>query len=239
MDKHISLLDKGCERLGFKLTEDQLEQFNSYIQLLLSWNKKFNLTAIVEAEEIVIRHFLDSLTVLEPGLIRPDSSLIDIGAGAGFPSVPLKILLPDLKVVQIDSVNKKVSFLNELINKLAFKETQALHARAEDLAKEADMRETFDFAVSRAVADLRVLFEYSLPFVRLGGYCIFNKGPTVESELKAAQRAASILGSDRPVARQVLVPFSDRSHWLVTAKKIKNTANKYPRRAGIPKKDPL
>ncbi|MGB4389044.1 MAG: RsmG family class I SAM-dependent methyltransferase [Caldicoprobacterales bacterium] len=125
------------------------------------------------------------------------------------------------------------------MDKLAFKETQALHVRAEDLAKEADMRETFDFAVSRAVADLRVLFEYSLPFVRLGGYCIFNKGPTVESELKAAQRAASILGSDRPVARQVLVPFSDRSHWLVTAKKIKNTANKYPRRAGIPKKDPL
>lgn len=235
----MSLMTIGCEQLGLDLSEEQKRQFDKYLQLLLEWNEKFNLTAIREPDKIVVNHFLDSLSVLQAGLIKDGMSLLDIGTGAGFPAIPLKIAMPTLDITLVDSVNKKVVFLNELIKVLGLKDTIALHGRAEDLARRSDMRQSYDIVVARAVAQLRILLEYTIPFVRAGGFSIYNKGPGVEAELEDSQGAANILGGGEPRHIEAFVPFSDRTHNLVIIEKARQTPNKYPRSPGQPKKSPL
>ena len=239
MSSHISLLSKGCEELGIELSGEQIDQFDKYMQLLLEWNKKFNLTAIKEADENVINHFLDSLSVLKAGLVEDDCNMLDLGTGAGFPGIPLRIAMPGVNITLVDAVNKKVTFLAEVIKELRLDNTIALHGRAEELAKQKNMRESYDIVVSRAVAELKVLLEYTIPFVRVGGYSIFNKGPGAKAELKDSKRAADILGAHTPKQKRVFVPFSERTHNLVITKKVKHTPEKYPRSPGRPKRSPL
>lgn len=233
----METLIKGALQLGLELTRMQLEQFERYMSLLLEWNEKFNLTAITEKSEIITKHFLDSLTLLTVDI--PDgASLLDIGAGAGFPSVPVKIVRPDLKITMLDSLNKRVDFLNAVISGLELSDICAVHSRAEDGAR-TSMRERFDFVTARAVANLPVLAEYALPFIKVGGSFIAMKGSAPEDEVLASEGAVKILGGRIECVKEVLVPRSDLHHSLVTVKKLFRTPSKYPRKAGKPAKEPL
>ncbi len=239
MSKEMDMLLEGSAAMGIGLDTERIGQFQKYLELLIEWNARFNLTAITDPGEIVVQHFLDSLSLLATGLITQEMAVLDMGTGAGFPGIPLKIAVPDIELTLVDSVNKKIIFLNELIGELRLGKTKALHGRAEDLGKQPSMRESYDIVVSRAVAELRVLLEYTLPFVKLRGWCIFNKGPGAQEEMKAAGRAASVLGGGDLTCIPVMVPFSEKTHNLVTIRKEKPTPEKYPRPAGKPKKDPL
>lgn len=233
----MEALTKGAAKLGLELTDMQLKQFERYMDLLLQWNEKFNLTAITEKNEIISKHFLDSLTLLTVG-IPEGASLIDIGAGAGFPSLPVKIARPDLKITMLDSLNKRVDFLRTVIVELALADITALHSRAEDGAR-TPLRESFDLATARAVANLSVLAEYALPFVKVSGNFVAMKGTAPGAEVALAERAVKILGGRIAEVREVPVPQSDLCHSLVIINKVSATPSKYPRKAGKPAKEPL
>jgi 16S rRNA (guanine527-N7)-methyltransferase len=235
----MQLLTDGCAQLGFKLQDRQVSQFERYLSLLLEWNTRFNLTAITDPNDIMIQHFLDSVSVLKLDLIKDNALLLDMGSGAGFPGIPIKILMPDIQLTLVDAVKKKTLFLKEVIKELELTQSEAIHARAEDLARTGSKREAYDIVVSRAVAELRVLFEYCLPFVKTGGYFIAHKGPNAVDEIVNAKRALQILGGQEPKAENIQVPYSERTHILVVTKKIAKTPKAYPRNAGKPKKSPL
>ncbi|HOB20248.1 MAG TPA: 16S rRNA (guanine(527)-N(7))-methyltransferase RsmG [Candidatus Atribacteria bacterium] len=239
MSKEMGLLLAGSADMGITLDTESTEKFQKYLEMLTDWNTRINLTAITDPEEIVVQHFLDSLSLLTTGLIKKDAAVLDMGTGAGFPGMPLKIAVPEIGLTLVDSVSKKVNFLNELITALGLEKARALHGRAEDLGRQKSMRESYDIVVSRAVAELRVLLEYTLPFVRTGGWCIFNKGPGALDEIKAAGRAATVLGGGELSCIAVSVPMSEKTHNLVMIRKERPTPEKYPRPAGKPKKDPL
>lgn len=232
-------LIEGCSQMGIELDEKQLYLFSRYLDLLLEWNQKFNLTAITGPKEIIVQHFLDSISTLKLGQMEGQVRILDMGSGAGFPGIPLKIMEPELQVCLVDSVNKKVGFLNEMIDQLELKETVAIHARAEDFAKIKEQREAYDVVVSRAVAELRVLSEYCLPFLKKGGYFISHKGPGATEEVELAKKAIKVLGGEWLETVEVKVPFSERIHNLIIIKKTKITPEKYPRSPGKPKKDPI
>lgn len=232
-------LIEGCSKMEIDLTDRQLNDFESYLSLLLEWNEKINLTAIRDPKEIIIQHFLDSLSVLKLNVIDQNHRLLDIGSGAGFPGIPIKIMRPDISLVLLDSVQKKVGFLGEVIKQLNLDKSQALHARAEDMAREPDKREAFNVVLSRAVAEMRILAEYCLPFVKQNGYFVSHKGPGADQELKQAANALKILGGQWVETRLVDIPFSEKTHNLVIVKKINRTPKKYPRNVGKPKKSPL
>ena len=217
------------------LTQKQTEDFYKYYSLLIEWNKKFNLTAITEQTEVIVKHFLDS--VICYNLLPQDSKIIDIGAGAGFPSFPLKILRPDLKITLIDSVNKKVTFQQEVIKQLNFKNAEAIHTRAEDLAKNIKYRETFDACVSRAVAQLNTLAEYSLPFIKIGGKMFAYKANEIEEELNNSTKALSLLGGKIKEIKTFDVDNVDRKIIIINKNSI--TPNKYPRPGNKPRLMPL
>lgn len=219
------------------LNDNQVEMFNKYMELLLEWNEKINLTAITEKNDIVLKHFIDSLTILK--YIKDEDKIIDIGTGAGFPGIPVKIANPTVKVTLMDSLNKRVLFLDDVIDKLNLKDIEAIHSRAEDLAKEKKYRESYDVVTSRAVANLSTLLEYMLPFAKVGGICICMKGPNVEEELKNAKNAVSILGGKIEKIDNFVLPNSDIERNIIIIKKIKHTDYKYPRNAGTPAKEPL
>ena len=220
---------------NINLTEKQVEDFYKYYTLLIEWNQKFNLTAITEQSEVITKHFLDS--VICYNLLPQDAKIIDIGAGAGFPSFPLKILRPDLKITLIDSVNKKITFQQEVIKQLNFKNAEAIHTRAEDLAKNIKYRETFDACVSRAVAQLNTLAEYSLPFIKVGGTMFAYKANDVEEELKNSTKALSILGGKIKEIKVFNVDNVDRK--IIIINKISKTQSKYPRPGNKPRLMPL
>ena len=232
-------LVEGCASMGIDLHEDQIAAFESYLSLLLEWNKKINLTAIREPKEIQIYHFLDSLSALKLDIIKKNSSLLDMGTGAGLPGIPIKIICPQISLVLLDSVNKKVRFVETVIEQLKLDKCTAVHARAEEMAREPGKREAFDVVVSRAVAEMRVLSEYCLPFVKQGGYFLAYKGPGADEELKDAQNALKILGGEWVETRDIKVPFSDKTHKIIVIKKKSKTPKQYPRSAGKPKKFPL
>ena len=234
----MEILTKGAARLGLVLSEVQVKQFERYMELLLEWNEKINLTAITEKNEILVKHFLDSITLLLSDKLQQGASLIDIGAGAGFPSVPVKIARPDLNVTMLDSLNKRVDFLNLVKNELQLTDINAVHARAEDGAR-TQLRESFDIATARAVANLSVLAEYALPFVKAGGYFIAMKGTAPEEEINAAKPAIKLLGGQIEKVMEIPIPEGDLSHTLVIVKKTGQTPSKYPRKAGKPVKDPI
>ena len=225
------------EKIDIKFTEEQLNQFYKYMNLLLEWNEKINLTAITDPNEVILKHFIDSLTINK--YIKENSTLADVGTGAGFPGIPLKILRPDLKITLVDSLNKRINFLNEVINKLNLVNIETVHSRIEDFGKDKKYRESFDFVTARAVANLAVLSEYLLPIAKVGGQCVCMKGSSVEEELSNGKNAIKVLGGKIKNIDEFVLPDSDMSRNVIIIDKIKNTPNKYPRKAGIPVKEPL
>jgi 16S rRNA (guanine527-N7)-methyltransferase len=226
-----------AHEFGIELSPAQLEAFEVYFRELVAWNARFNLTTITERDEVIVKHFLDSLSVA-PLLRSNPTSLIDIGSGAGFPGMPLKIALPTLSVTLIDSTGKKVEFLKHVIAELSLHDTTALHARAEELAHDPKYREQYDAAVARAVADLPTLLEYALPFVRVGGVFVAQKGVDVEEEVRRAARAMQVLGGRLREVSPVRLPGLEPRH-LIVVEKIAATPSQYPRSAGAPKKKPI
>ncbi len=226
------LLNKSPE-----LTPKMQQQFEDYMNLLLEWNEKINLTAITEEEDIILKHFVDSLTISK--YIREGMSIVDIGTGAGFPGVPIKIAREDVEVTLVDSLNKRIKFLDDVIQKLALKNIKTLHFRAEEFGQNKKYRESFDIATSRAVANLSTLVEYLLPTVKVGGMCICMKGSEIKEELESARKAIQILGGEIDRVEQFTLPESDIKRNIVIIKKIKQTPSRYPRKPGTPAKEPL
>ena len=232
------LLIEACRSLKIDIDDKQAEQFLLYKDLLKEWNEKINLTAITEDREIILKHFADCLTILTKRDLN-GKTVIDVGTGAGFPGLPLKIAQSGIKLTLLDSLNKRINFLNEVCNKLSLEGVECVHSRAEDGGVNPLYREKFDVCVSRAVANLAVLCEYCLPFVKVGGEFIALKGPDAENELVAAKKAISLLGGEVVGIEEVQVPETDLSHNMVIIKKVSATPKKYPRKAGKISKNPL
>lgn len=230
------MIDYGKE-IDIVFTEEQLEQFYKYMNLLIEWNEKINLTAIIEPKEIILKHFIDSLTIIK--YMEPNKTLIDIGTGAGFPGIPVKILRKDLKITLLDSLNKRIKFLNEVIEKLSLKNITTTHARIEEYAKNKEYREKFDIATSRAVANLTTLTEYMLPMVKVKGKAICMKGAEVDEEMLKSKNSIKILGGKIYKVEEFKLPKSEYKRNLIIIEKTNTTPNKYPRKPGIPSKEPL
>ena len=234
----MELLRKCLARWNIDIDDTKLDMFEEYYKLLISWNDKINLTSVTKKDDVIIKHFTDSLALLNY-LDISGKNIIDIGTGAGFPGIPLKIMCPSCNIVLLDSLNKRVSFLDKVINTLGLSGIHAVHGRAEELAFDIDYRERFDLAVSRAVADLRVLAEYCLPFVDLSGLFISYKGGNIEEELSGSIHSISILGGSFDRIEKFLLPATDIERSFVFISKIQNTSDRFPRKAGRPLKKPL
>lgn len=229
---------------NISLSDEQINQLEDYYKLLIEWNENINLTSITDYDEVLKKHYLDSMALtlfFENNNCFEDKkfSLIDIGTGAGFPGMVLKILYPDSKIVLLDSLNKRINFLDEVIDKLCLENISTVHSRSEDLAHNEDFREKFDFAVSRAVSNLSTLSEYCLPFVKVGGYFIPYKSDKLHEELPTGKVAIEKLGGNLDNILDYTLPNSDFSRSLVIVSKVKSTPKKFPRKAGIPSKQPL
>lgn len=222
---------------NIEINEEQIKSFEKYMNLLLEWNEKINLTAITQPDEVKLKHFVDSLTVLK--YINDDDKVIDIGTGAGFPGIPLKIMNENTKITLLDSLNKRINFLNIVIETLNLRNIQAIHGRAEEIARNKLYREKYDVAISRAVANLSTLTEYMLPFVKVGGKCICMKGANVNEELERAQNAIKELGGEIERVDNFYLSDNDNERNIIVIKKVKETNPKYPRKAGTPSKEPL
>lgn len=236
-DKFIEELSKH----NIDLTEKQKNQFQLYFEDLIETNKHVNLTRITEEKDVYLKHFYDSITPLfEFGdVFKENMTLCDVGAGAGFPSIPIKIIMPSLKITIVDSLAKRLTFLKGLVEKLGLSDVELVHGRAEDVGQNSKYREKFDLVTARAVANMTVLSEYCLPLVKKDGYFIALKGPKAEDELKTGQKALSVLGGKLIKDKELTLPNSDEERTLVLIKKIKNTPKKYPRQAGTPRKKPI
>lgn len=239
MDKEtfIKELTDKLKKIGIYITNEKIEKFYTYMQELIEWNNKMNLTAITEPKEIIMKHFVDSLTILN--YTKDKDSLIDIGTGAGFPGIPLKIMNDNIKITLLDSLNKRLIFLEDIIEKLNLKNILTLHSRAEDAGLNSSYREKYDVAVSRAVAPLNVLLEYMVPMVKVGGICICMKGNNGTEEIKNAQNAIKELGVKIEEIKEFKLPDTDIIRSIIVLKKEKSTSSKFPRKAGIPVKKPL
>lgn len=232
-------LIKGAKVLNVELTDKQADQLMRYKELLVEWNEKMNLTAITEHMEVITKHFLDCLTVQSSIDLAQVKSLVDVGTGAGFPGLVLKIAFPNVHITLIDSLNKRLKFLQHVIDELGLTGIECVHGRAEDLGKNKAYREQFEVCASRAVANLAVLSEYTLPFVKKGGYLIALKGQKLDEELAEGEKAITILGGTIDKLVDVVVPYTDLNHRIAKIKKVKETPKKYPRKAGEPTKAPL
>ena len=232
-----NLIDKYSSEMEIMFNEKQKQQMLEYMDLLIDWNEKINLTAITEPEEIILKHFIDSITISK--YIKKNSYIVDVGTGAGFPGIPLKILRDDINVVLVDSLNKRVNFLNEVINELELKNIKAIHSRAEEFGQNNEYREKFDIVTSRAVANLATLSEYLVPLAKINGKCLCMKGPDVEEEVNAGKKAIDILGGTISNVYKFNLPNSDIGRTIVEITKVKNTNKKYPRKAGLPSKEPI
>lgn len=222
---------------GFNVTQKQLDQFNLYYKLLVEWNEKMNLTAITEYGEVLMKHFLDSVSIIKANDFSKISSVIDIGTGAGFPGIPIKIMFPDIKITLLDSLQKRIGFLNTVISELGLENVETIHGRAEDFARNIVYREKYDLCVSRAVANLSTLSELCLPFVCVNGFFISYKSDKSNEEIENAKNAFDLLGGK--LSDIVNFNINDNGRSLVVISKIKNTNKKYPRKAGTPAKEPL
>ena len=229
--------EKYLAKMNISLLKEQYGQFYAYMELLIEWNEKMNLTAITDPKEIILKHFVDSLTIAK--YVKEDKSIIDMGTGAGFPGIPIKIYRKDVKVVLADSLNKRIKFLDEVIDKLKLENVETIHCRAEELGKNKQYREKFDYATSRAVANLSTLSEYLMPFVKLNGKCIFMKTIEVEEELEKAKKAIKTLGGKIEKVDKFEIPESDLGRSIIIVKKEKITPSKFPRKLGTPAKEPL
>lgn len=243
MSHDFSNLINNCKKWNIVLTEKQIKQFDQYYDLLVEWNSFMNLTAITEFDEVCQKHFLDSLSIVkaypEHYFEENTFQFIDIGTGAGFPSIPIKIVFPNLKFTLVDSLNKRIKFLNEVIDQLQLSDCTAVHGRAEDLAKNSSYREQYDFCVSRAVANLSTLCEYCMPYVKVGGRFVSYKSEKITEEALNAKHAISVLGGKFERQVEFTLPDSDIYRNIYIIKKEKITSKKYPRKAGLPSKEPL
>lgn len=237
MEEFKQNMKQYAKKIGIVLEEEQIEQFYQYEKLLLIWNEKINLTAITKPEEIILKHFIDSMTIAK--YIGANKTLVDVGTGAGFPGIPLKIIRKDIQITLLDSLNKRVQFLNEIIKQLELKELETIHGRVEEFGKNKKYREKFDYATSRAVANLTTLSEYLLPLVKIEGKCICMKGSTVKEEIDQSQKAIAILGGKIEEIEAFQLPESDIDRHIVLLRKIKQTPAKYPRKPGTPSKEPI
>ena len=239
MERETAYIIDEMHKLGISLTEQQSEQLYEYYRLLVEWNSFMNLTGITEFSEIVQKHFVDSLSIVKVKNMNDVDNLIDVGTGAGFPGLPLKIVFPHLKVTLLDSLNKRIDFLNAVIEKTGLTGIETIHGRAEDFAKPGLKREIYDLCVSRAVANLATLSEYCLPYVRIGGEFIPYKSGEVADELQDAKSAVFLLGGKVESCENFDLPGSDIHRSLVRIKKVGGCPKKYPRKAGMPSKVPL
>ena len=239
MEKDLTQFLSDLEKLNISLSDQQIQQFMKYYELLVEWNSFMNLTAITDFDEVCKKHFVDSVSLIKAMDLSKELSVIDIGTGAGFPGIPLKIVFPNLKITLLDSLNKRIKFLDTVIEELALANINTLHGRAEDFAKPGKLRETYDLCVSRAVANLSTLSEYCLPYVKVGGFFISYKSEKIEEESEAAKKAISILGGKVKDQVAFTLPDSDIYRNLYMIEKVKETNKKYPRKAGLPSKEPL
>lgn len=239
MSYDTTQFEKDLDALGVTLTKEQIDQFLKYYELLVEWNGFMNLTAITDYDEVMKKHFVDSLSLIKTYDMSKKVKVIDVGTGAGFPGLALKIAYPNLQVTLLDSLNKRINFLNEVILQLGLTGVETVHGRAEDFAKPDKLRGKFDLCVSRAVANLSTLSEYCLPFVKVGGEFISYKSEKINEEMAVAQKAINILGGKFDRSEEFTLPDSDIYRNLVVIKKVKETPKKYPRKAGLPAKEPI
>ena len=239
MDYNIKPLVDGCESFGINLSDEQIEQFILYYENLIEKNKVMNLTAITEFQDVLVKHFLDSLSIVKVIDMGHIDKILDLGTGAGFPGIPLKIVYPEIEFVLLDSLNKRIKFLQDIIEKCRFNKITVVHGRAEELAKKKEYRENFDLCVSRAVANLSSLSEYCLPYVKCGGYFISYKSTNIDTELIDAKNAITIFGGEIKDKICFSLPESNIERSLILIEKKKATPAKYPRKAGLPSKEPL
>lgn len=236
-------LSQICNELNIEITDKQLDQFSVFYEMLIEKNKVMNLTAITEKDEVIAKHFADSIAIIpylkESGISCEGLSVIDIGTGAGFPGIPLKIMMPDTEFTLLDSLNKRIKFIDEVISELGLKKINTVHGRAEDFANDKNYREKFDLCVSRAVANLSTLSEYCIPFVKKNGMFISYKAGDSEDEINSSKNAIKILGGKISKVESFVLPEADASRVFVMINKINNTEKKYPRKAGVPAKNPL
>lgn len=237
IEEFSKLMNSYGKEISIEFSNIQIEKFYKYMNLLIEWNEKINLTAITDPKEIIIKHFIDSLTILKD--IKDKNTLVDVGTGAGFPGIPLKIMNEEIKITLLDSLNKRINFLNEVIKELDLKNIDTIHSRVEEAGKNKKYRESFDIATARAVANLATLSEYMLPLVKVGGKSICMKGSEVSDEIKNSKKAISVLGGQVESINNFKLPKSDMTRNIVIIKKIKNTPNKYPRKPGTPTKEPI
>lgn len=226
-----------AQKINIELDKNQIEKFYKYMDLLIEWNEKINLTAITNRKDIIVKHFIDSLTIQR--YLSDAVNIIDVGTGAGFPGIPIKIVNPNLKVVLVDSLNKRINFLQDVIKKLNLDNIEVIHARAEDLGQNKKYREAFDIVTSRAVANMSVLSEYLLPLARVNGKCICMKGSDIEEELENSKYAINLLGGKIEQVDKFELSNERIGRNIIIVKKLKNTPNSYPRKAGTPAKKPL
>lgn len=237
--KDISTFRRGLEELKISLSDKQVNQFLKYYELIIQWNEVMNLTAITEFEEVIHKHFLDSLALIKSYDLTKELSIIDMGTGAGFPGIPLKIAFPNLKILLVDSLNKRIKFLNEVIENLQLDNIIAIHARAEEIGKKKEFRERYDLCVSRAVANLATLSEYSLPFVKVGGSFIPYKSGKISEEVEESRKAINTLGGKIERVDSFILTGTDMERSFVIIDKNKITPSTYPRTAGKPTKEPI
>lgn len=239
MNYNLEKFKNGLQQLHIELSEKQMEQFLQYYEMLVEKNKVMNLTAITEFDEVVEKHFLDSVSLTQQLDLHQPLKVLDLGTGAGFPGIPLKIVFPELEITLMDSLNKRVLFLQDVISSLQLENIEAVHGRAEEAARNKKYREGFDLCVSRAVANISTLSEYCLPFVKIGGSFISYKSSTIEDELKDGKKGIAILGGKVKDVYKFTLPDSKLQRSFVIIEKEKKTPKAYPRKAGTPSKDPL
>ena len=239
MEEKLEYIKEKIASIGLKISHEQAVQFYKYYEILVEWNQFMNLTGIIVFEEVVQKHFVDSLSLVLMKDIRDVDNLIDIGTGAGFPGIPLKIAFPHLKVTLLDSLNKRVEFLRKVIIQTGLDHIEAIHGRAEDYARPGMLRESFDLCVSRAVAKLDVLSEYCLPYVKIGGEFIAYKSGETAEEMKDAKSAVFLLGGKLEESKSFCLPDSDIHRSLIRIKKVNGCPKKYPRKSGLPSKNPI
>lgn len=239
MNYNLEKFKNGLQQLHIELSEKQMKQFLQYYEMLVEKNKVMNLTAITEFDEVVEKHFLDSVSLTKQMDLHQPLKVLDLGTGAGFPGIPLKIVFPELEITLMDSLNKRVLFLQDVISSLQLQDIEAVHGRAEEAARNKKYREGFDLCVSRAVANISTLSEYCLPFVKIGGSFISYKSSTIEDELEDGKKGIAILGGKVKDVYKFTLPDSELQRSFVVIQKEKKTPKAYPRKAGTPSKDPL
>ncbi|SFE68097.1 16S rRNA (guanine(527)-N(7))-methyltransferase RsmG [Peptostreptococcus sp. D1] len=237
--ENIELLENGLKNFNIDVNDTMLEKFEKYREILVEYNKNMNLTGITEQREVYIKHFLDSVAIFKDGYIMDGLSVIDVGTGAGFPGIPYKICNPTIKLTLLDSLNKRINFLREACTNIGFDDVEFVHGRAEDFGQNEDFREKFDIATARAVANLPILLELCIPFVKVGGFFICLKGPNAENEVEEAKNAMDVLDVKLVENIEVSLPDEELKHRILVLKKIKETLGKYPRKAGKLSKKPL